>query len=87
MVGREEDIAKKNKKYVGVEHMGIIAAITKGKETADISYCDGQAETDVAFEHMRVRVECSANEKRGRSPSPRRRLGRRRPPPPQRRRS
>ena len=46
------------------QHMGIIAAITKGKETADISYCDGQAEKLVAFEHIRVRVELSANEKR-----------------------
>jgi hypothetical protein len=64
MVGREEEVPKKNKKYVGVEHMGIIAAIVEGKKMADISYCDGQAEKHVAFEHIRVRVELSANEKR-----------------------
>ena len=40
MVGREEEVPKKNKKYVGVEHMGIIAAIVEGKKMADISYCD-----------------------------------------------
>ena len=48
----------------GCDTRHIIAAIVEGKKMADISYCDGQAEKHVAFEHIRVRVELSANEKR-----------------------